>query len=109
MAYDQLDRKLGPKNDNYPRECLVYDNLIHNIGLFEKQTTGVELSMSKSITVSHNSIYKVPRAGINVSDGTWGGHVIEFNDVFETVKETGDHGSFNSWGAIAFGIRIITE
>ena len=102
VAYDQLDRKLGPKNDNYPRECLVYDNLIHNIGLFEKQTTGVELSMSKSITVSHNSIYKVPRAGINVSDGTWGGHVIEFNDVFETVKETGDHGSFNSWGRDRF-------
>jgi hypothetical protein len=24
--------------------------------------------------------------------------VIEFCDVFDTVKETGDHGSFNSWG-----------
>ena len=24
--------------------------------------------------------------------------MIEFNDVFDTVKETGDHGSFNSWG-----------
>lgn len=54
--------------------------------------------MCKSITVSHNSIYDVPRAGINVSEGTWGGHIIEYNDVFETVKETGDHGSFNSWG-----------
>src|SRR6266851_1598477 len=30
--------------------------------------------------------------------GYVGGHVIEFNDVFDTVKETGDHGSFNSWG-----------
>ena len=33
-----------------------------------------------------------------VSEGTWGGHVIEYNDLFDTVKETGDHGSFNSWG-----------
>ena len=49
--------------------------------------------MAKSITVSHNSIYDVPRAGINVSEGTWGGHIIEYNDIFETVKETGDHGS----------------
>jgi hypothetical protein len=40
----------------------------------------------------------VPRAGINIGDGCWGGHIIEFCDVFDTVKETGDHGSFNSWG-----------
>jgi hypothetical protein len=99
---DKMDREVGPKTDNYPAYCLVYDNLIHTIGLFEKQVTGVELSMCKSITVSHNSIYDVPRAGINVSEGTWGGHVIEYNDIFETVKETGDHGSFNSWGRDRF-------
>jgi Trypsin-like serine proteases, typically periplasmic, contain C-terminal PDZ domain len=97
-SYDQIDRQQGPKTNNYPAECFVRDNLIHTIGLFEKQITGVELSMSKSISVSHNSIYDVPRAGINVSEGTWGGHIIEYNDIFETVKETGDHGSFNSWG-----------
>tara|TARA_R110002050_G_scaffold192150_1_gene327103 strand:+ start:14854 stop:17226 length:2373 start_codon:yes stop_codon:yes gene_type:complete len=99
---DKLDRKVGPKTNNYPAHCLVHDNLIHTIGLFEKQITGVELSMCKSITVSHNSIYDVPRAGINISEGTWGGHIIEYNDVFETVKETGDHGSFNSWGRDRF-------
>lgn len=101
-SYDQIDRQQGPKTNNYPAECFVRDNLIHTIGLFEKQIAGVELSMSKSITVSHNSIYDVPRAGINVSEGTWGGHIIEYNDVFETVKETGDHGSFNSWGRDRF-------
>jgi hypothetical protein len=58
--------------------------------------------MCRSITVCHNSIYDTPRAGINISEGTWGGHVIEFNDVFDTVKETGDHGSFNSWGRDRF-------
>jgi len=101
-SYNQIDRQQGPKTNNYPTECFVRDNLIHTIGLFEKQITGVELSMSKSIIVSHNSIYDVPRAGINVSEGTWGGHIIEYNDVFETVKETGDHGSFNSWGRDRF-------
>lgn len=102
VQLDEMDRKVGPKTNNYPENCFVYDNLIHSIGLFEKQITGVELSMCKSITVSHNSIYDVPRAGINVSEGTWGGHIIEYNDVFETVKETGDHGSFNSWGRDRF-------
>lgn len=97
VPFDQLDREKGPKGNNYPADCLVKDNLIHKIGLFEKQITGIELSMCQSITVSHNSIYDTPRAGINVSEGTWGGHIIEYNDIFDTVKETGDHGSFNSW------------
>jgi hypothetical protein len=94
----QIDRTPGPKTNNYPAECKVFDNLMFNLGLIEKQSAAVQLSMCQSITVSHNTIYDVPRAGINVSEGTWGGHVIEYNDVFNTVKESGDHGSFNSWG-----------
>ncbi|MDR2026457.1 MAG: PDZ domain-containing protein, partial [Prevotellaceae bacterium] len=97
-----MDRTVGPKTGNYPAFCRVHDNLIHRTGLYEKQITGVELSMCRAVTVSHNSIYDTPRAGINVSEGTWGGHVIEFNDVFNTVRETGDHGSFNSWGRDRF-------
>jgi hypothetical protein len=94
----QIDRTPGPKTSNYPADCLVSDNLMFDLGLIEKQSAGVELSMCQSIRVSHNTIYDVPRAGINVCDGTWGGHIIEYNDVFNTVKESGDHGSFNSWG-----------
>lgn len=98
VALADIDRTPGPLTNNYPAECRVYNNLMFNLGLVEKQSAGVELSMCQSITVSHNTIYDVPRAGINVSEGTWGGHVIEYNDVFNTVKESGDHGSFNSWG-----------
>ena len=102
VPVESMDKGKGPKASCYPAECRAYDNLIHRIGLYEKQITGIELSMCQSITVSHNSIYDTPRAGINISEGTWGGHVIEFNDVFDTVKETGDHGSFNSWGRDRF-------
>jgi hypothetical protein len=94
----QLDRTPGPKSNNYPAACTVYNNLMFELGQVEKQSAGVQLSMCQSITVSHNTIYDVPRAGINISEGTWGGHIIEYNDVFNTVKESGDHGSFNSWG-----------
>ena len=94
----KMDLRSGPKTNNYPKDCKVYDNLMFDLGYVEKQSAGVELSMCQDITVSHNTIYDVPRAGINVSEGTWGGHIIEYNDVFNTVKETGDHGSFNSWG-----------
>ncbi len=95
---DELDFTRGPKTENYPQYCRVDNNLIHNTGTVEKQTAGVHLSLAAYITVSRNSIYDVPRAGINISEGKWGGHVLEFNDVFLTVQETHDHGAFNSWG-----------
>lgn len=98
LDFNQVSKTPGPKTDNYPADCLVDDCLIYLIGRVEKQTAGVTLDMAQSITVRHCSIYDMPRAGINFGDGCWGGHVIEFCDVFDTVKETGDHGSFNSWG-----------
>jgi hypothetical protein len=98
IPYDRLDKKPGPKNDDFPKDCFVYDNLIHNTGQIEKQTAGVEISMSMNISVIHNTIYHVPRAGININDGDWGGDVIKDNEVFKTVLETSDNGAFNSWG-----------
>lgn len=95
---DQVDSTVGPQTDEYPADCLVEDNLMTRCGRFEKQTSGVNLSMSSRITVRHNTISHTPRAAINVCDGTWGGHLFEWNDCFETVLETHDHGAFNSWG-----------
>jgi len=46
----------------------------------------------------HHAGKDAPRAGFNISEGTFGGHLIEFCDVFDTVRETGDHGSLNQWG-----------
>ncbi len=96
--YAKLDRTPGPQTDNYPADCLVEDCLITRSGRFEKQTAPVQIAMAQGITVRHCSIFDVPRAGINIGDGCWGGHLIEYCDVFDTVLETDDHGSFNSWG-----------
>ena len=93
-----LDRTPGPQTNNYPADCRVEDCLIHLTGRVEKQSAGVAIDMARNITVRHCSIYDMPRAGINIGDGCWGGHVVEFCDIFDTVKETGDHGSYNSWG-----------
>lgn len=99
---DDISWESGAKTTNYPAQSIVNDNLIHDIGIFEKQAAGVQLSMSSEITVSYTSIYNTSRAGINVSEGTFGGHIIEHVDVFNTVLETNDHGSFNSWGRDRF-------
>ena len=100
--YDELDMTPGPKSDEYPAECLVEDCLMARTGRIEKQGAGVQVSMAHKITIRHCSIYDTSRAGINFSEGTFGGHIIEFCDVFDTVLETGDHGSFNSWGRDRF-------
>ncbi|HEX7476550.1 MAG TPA: PDZ domain-containing protein [Polyangiales bacterium] len=102
VAVDSLDKTPGPKTNDYPAQCTVTDNLFHDIGYPQKQVAAVGIDMASEITLSHNSIYNMPRAGINIGDGCWGGHVVEYNDVFDTVLETGDHGSFNSWGRDRF-------
>jgi hypothetical protein len=107
--FSTMDRTPGPKNDNYPDDCLVEDCLITMTGRDEKQTAPVHISMSHKIRVNHCSIYDVPRAGININEGTFGGHIIENCDVFNTVLETGDHGSFNSWGRDRFWTPDINQ
>ncbi len=94
----KIDRTPGPKTENYPADSTVEDCLIEGIGRVERQPAGVQISMARHITVRDSTIHDCARAGINISEGTWGGHLIERCDVFDTVLETSDHGSFNSWG-----------
>ncbi|TWU46070.1 hypothetical protein Poly51_54650 [Rubripirellula tenax] len=94
----KIDRTPGPKTNNYPADSRVEDCLIHGIGRVERQPAGVQIEMASRITVRDCSVYDCARAGLNVGDGAWGGHLIEGCDVFDTVLETHDHGSFNSWG-----------
>jgi hypothetical protein len=112
VSLDTMDYTTGPKTANYPADCRASGNLIHSIGQVEKQVAGVQISMAMDIKVEHNTIYKTPRAGINIGDGCWGGHTIAYNDVFQTVLETGDHGAFNSWGRDRYwvpGIEAVDE
>ena len=87
---------------SFPFQCEANNNLIHDCGIFGKQVAGVYISRAKRITASHNLIYNMPRAGICIGDGSWGGHLIEFNHVHNVIRETWDHGPFNSWGREAF-------
>ncbi len=98
LPQSEMDLTPGPKGEDYPAGCSMDGCLVFAIGRVGKQTAGAFISMAKDIAVRRNTIYHVPRSGITVNDGCWGGHVIEHNDVFDTVIETGDHGPFNSWG-----------
>ena len=88
----------GPASDEYPRRITIADSYFFDIGTYEKQTAAVCMSVSEYVTVRRNTIHHTSRAGINVHDGTFGGHVIEGNDLFDCVTETADHGPINCWG-----------
>ena len=96
------DTESGPIAEHYPKNCTVSQNHIKNVGIWEKQSSHVALSVAYKISIVHNTIHVGPRAGINVGDGTFGGHEIAYNDVFDVQKETDDHGMFNSWGRDRF-------
>ena len=100
----KIDLTPGPKTNNYPANSTVEDCLIHGIGRTEKQPAGVQIEMAQYITIRDVSVYDCARAGINIGDGAWGGHLVERCDVFNTVLETHDHGSFNSWGRDRFWV-----
>jgi hypothetical protein len=92
------DRTKGPLTNEYPAFIKVDNNMMSFPGRFEKQTAGVDLSMTQFDTIRHNTVHDCPRAGINFTDGCWGGSVIEYNWVYNSVLETSDHGPFNAWG-----------
>lgn len=92
----------GPKSNNYPRNVFITNNHMYNLGMFEKQSAGVCISISKNIYIENNTIHHVPRACININDGTFGGHKIHANLLYDAVRETSDHGEFNSWGRDRF-------
>jgi hypothetical protein len=93
---------VGPITEDYPRDIIVLNNNIQNMGIFEKESAGVNLSVASRIHILHNTIHKSPRACININNGTFGGDEIAYNDVYDAQRETSDNGEFNSWGRDRF-------
>ena len=87
-----------PHTDEYPGDCLIENNRIHDVGVYGKQTAGLFMSVAARNTIRHNEMYNIPRAALCIHDGTYGGHIIEHNYLHHSCRETDEHGTFNSWG-----------
>jgi hypothetical protein len=90
---DLIDGTLG----NQPRGTQILGNLVHEIGIWGKETSAYFQSVACQTTIRGNVFFNGPRAGINFNDGFGGGNLVENNLLFNMVRETGDHGPFNSW------------
>ena len=82
---------------NQPRGTKVIGNLVHESGIFGKQTSPYMQSLACQTELKGNVFFNGPRAGINFNDGFGGGNLVENNLIFNMVRETADHGAFNSW------------
>lgn len=82
---------------NQPRGVKIVRNLAHEIGLFGKQTAAYFQSVTCQTLLEGNVFFNGPRAGVNFNDGFGGGSNVTKNLLFNFVRETKDHGPFNSW------------
>eukprot|EP00656_Telonema_subtile_P039161 TRINITY_DN4429_c0_g1_i1.p1 TRINITY_DN4429_c0_g1~~TRINITY_DN4429_c0_g1_i1.p1 ORF type:complete len:518 (+),score=96.96 TRINITY_DN4429_c0_g1_i1:1085-2638(+) len=81
----------------YPDGNIIRSNHMHEIGIYGKQTSCYFQAIGANTVFENNLCYNGPRAGINWNDGFVGGSNVSGNLVFNMVRETGDHGPYNSW------------
>jgi hypothetical protein len=80
-----------------PANTLIKSNIIHETGIYIKQSAPVLIAVSRSASVIGNLMFNIPRAAINVNDGFYGNHTLSWNVLFNAVRETKDHGPINTW------------
>ena len=85
------------RDQNVPANTTVSGNQASELGVYVKQAGFYYHAQSIAATVKDNVFFNIPRAGVNVNDGYGGGHQIDRNLAFNNVRETSDHGCFNSW------------
>jgi hypothetical protein len=96
--YYDHKRKLWDMTDlNHPQNTVVQRNVASDFGLVVKQSGGVFHSLASGSRIMRNAFFNGPRSGINWNDQACGGSIVEKNLMFNLVRETLDHGPFNSW------------
>ena len=99
-----------PRNDatdgQQPWGTQILYNLFHEFGIQEMQSSGWFTAKSALTRLEGNLLFNMPRAAVNVNDGLGGGHNITANLVFNTCRQSGDHGPMNSWDRLPFLTRI---
>ena len=91
---------------NQPRFNQILYNFVHELGMFEKQSSFYFQAKSCQTTLKGNIFFNGPRAGINFNDGFGGGSNLTENLVLNTCRESGDHGPFNSWDRQVYVTKV---
>ena len=94
-GYDATER-------NFPMNTVIEYNVMRELGIFQKQSSAVAHNKAAKTVIQNNIMFNMPRAAINFNDMVGGGDVVWRNIIFNTCRESGDHGPINTWDRQAF-------
>jgi parallel beta-helix repeat protein len=83
-------RNAGDRLTLTPANHLIDNNAIHHIGVLQPGSIGIVLSKSVGVTISHNELHDMPHSAIRPGGND---HIVEYNEIFDVVKETSDSGA----------------
>eukprot|EP01084_Bolivina_argentea_P161071 280406_1 len=89
-----------------PRFINISHNLIHEVGIWSKQSTMYFQAKSCSNIIAYNIFYNGCRSGINFNDGFGGNNTIYKNLLFNLMRESLDNGPFNSWDRQVYVTKV---
>ena len=91
---------------NQPRGTKIINNLMHEIGIYGKQTSAYFQSLTCQTIFDGNILFNGPRDGLNFNDNFGGGNVLKNNLAFNMVRETADCGPFNFFNRVPYITRL---
>jgi len=80
-----------------PQGTRIIGNIMRESGIWEKQSSCFFQAKTAGSTLLRNLCFNLPRAGFNFNDGLGGGDEVHENLIFNSNRETSDHGPINSW------------
>eukprot|EP00912_Choanoflagellata_sp_UC4_P000607 UC4_evm1s378 len=80
---------------NFPWKTKVEGNIIRETGVWEKQSSCWFQAKTAETTLTRNLCFNLARAGFNFNDGFGGGDHVYNNLIFNSNRESADHGPIN--------------
>ena len=93
---------------DFPWHTLVESNVIRETGVWEKQSSCWFQAKTAQTVLKGNICFNLGRAGFNFNDGFGGGDWVYQNLIFNTNRESADHGPINSWDRQPYVTTVAT-
>ena len=85
-----------------PFGTLIAYNKVHEMGAFQLQSSAWFTSRATLTRAEGLVVFNIPRAAVNFNDEFGGGNNVSAVSIFNTCRQSGDHGPMNSWGRMPF-------
>ena len=96
-ATQQDDGTVGTQ----PWGTVIAYNLVRELGTYQLQSSAWFTSRAALTRAEGNVVFNIPRAAINFNDAFGGGNNVSHVSIFNTCRQSGDHGPMNSCVRVA--------